>query len=107
MKHRATHADFGRSITLRAGDELEVELVENATTGFFWHVETDAPSVVVPGDSEYALPADRNAAGAAGTHRFTFLARTEGVARLEFRLVCSWLPDERPDRGAIEIHVRP
>lgn len=107
MKRRATHDDFGRAVELRVGDELEVELQENATTGFFWQAEADAPDIVEPAESAYALPLDAEAAGAAGARTLRFVARNAGTARLALRLVCSWLPDERPDAGVIEVHVRP
>jgi inhibitor of cysteine peptidase len=77
--------DSGSELLVNAGDEFEVRLVSNPSTGYSWVVaesETTAWTLV---DSSFEEP-DSELVGAAGTEIFVFEAADEGagVLRLEY-----------------------
>jgi len=79
-----TEADNGRSIELKVGDELEVTLPGNPTTGFQWEV-SDVDSVILTpiGDPEF-VPAS-NAVGSGGQVTLRFEA--VGTGQTELKLI--------------------
>jgi inhibitor of cysteine peptidase len=83
-------ADVSHPIDLTVGDFAVVELVENPTTGFRWHIET-APQLVLLG-SEWTVVSS-GAVGASGVRRFTFRADAAGTARVYAKLWRSWVGD--------------
>ncbi len=85
---RLTEADTGGSFILHKGDEVEVRLGENASTGFVWSEQADgAPALKRSGrSSDYpnALP------GAPGAAIFLYRAAAEGAAFLSLRCARGW-----------------
>lgn len=99
--------DFGRHLTLVPGEEVLVELDENATTGFSWTAEGYAADSLALADTRFIAPST-TAVGAAGKRHFRFQARAAGVSRLEFRLTCPWLAAAPPaETGILTITVNP
>ena len=90
------HSD-GKEIELPRGEELEIVLPANPTTGFRWRLETGAePACKAAGDSydapEPAVP------GRGGTQRWRFLAENAGRGTISLVLRRSWMttgPAER------------
>lgn len=77
----AYEADSGRSVTMRAGDELRVILAENRSTGYLWSVVTNDEDVLAQdGDPSYVVKG--NAIGAGGEATFTFRAAGPGTSAL-------------------------
>lgn len=77
-----TAADNESSITIEIGDELEVVLGGNPSTGFSWIVTSNDPAVLEPvGDPVF--DAETDLLGAPGEFRFRFLGVAEGTVTLE------------------------
>jgi inhibitor of cysteine peptidase len=77
--------DSGSELQLNAGDEFEVRLVSNPTTGYSWAVTEPETLTWTLLDSSFEEP-DSDLVGAAGTEIFVFEAVSEGndVLRLEY-----------------------
>lgn len=71
--------DSGGRRTTRIGEELNVVLAENPTTGYRWHSEIDARTLQQTGD-RYDGPAEPR--GSAGTRRLTFRVLRDGPVHL-------------------------
>jgi predicted secreted protein len=87
--------ESGRTIAARGGDRIEINLPENASTAYVWHVSS-LPDGVRPVDSGTEPPADP-APGAAGRRIMTFDVddAASGELRLERRR--PWEPAGEPD----------
>jgi inhibitor of cysteine peptidase len=99
---RAT--DTGRTIELKRGDTLIVELEGNPTTGFQWEVESvDTAILKRQGDAEFkaekpGLP------GSQGVFVFTFGAEGSGQTDLEMIYHQSW-DKETPPSQTFDVSV--
>ena len=71
--------DSGGRRTTRIGEELNVVLAENPTTGYRWHSEIDTRTLQQTGD-RYDGPTEPR--GSAGTRRLTFRVLRGGPVRL-------------------------
>ncbi len=94
----------GRKIEAVAGEELEISLSENPTTGYRWEMERPTEPVCIPVSD--AFEAGQGAAGRSGTHRWRFKASGKGTAILQFKYRRHW---ESADQAArtfcVEISV--
>jgi inhibitor of cysteine peptidase len=91
---RVSNADHGRSFTARVGDDIVVELPEQPTTGYRWHVDEPKGALVLEADR---FSAEEGAAiGGGGTRMFTFRAARPGAARLRLRLYREWEAESAP-----------
>ncbi len=99
-----TEADRGRTINARCGDTITVRLEENATTGHKWQLENLDPSILALQGARFSPPCTA-AAGAAGTHTFTFQANSPGSVTLEFKYLQPWEPTQIADRMIVQLHV--
>jgi predicted secreted protein len=98
--------DHVDDVRLEVGEELEVVVEENATTGFEWRARTDPGDVVQVVDSRFEAP-DSPAAGAAGTRRVVVVARRAGDAVLTLELRRHWETSGPPGRRvAVPMSVR-
>jgi inhibitor of cysteine peptidase len=100
-----TAADDGATVDVGPGDEVVVELAENATTGFRWHVERlDGPATLesdgyAPAGSPVrapgqAPPPSDAVVGAGGTRQFRVRIDGPGTVELVLRLWREWAGDE-------------
>jgi inhibitor of cysteine peptidase len=87
----------GATITLAAGEMIELRLEENPTTGFRWRIE-GAPACRVTED--FFEPGPKQA-GAGGTHVWRITA--DGDAELVLAYARPW--DGRPARR-FAVHIR-
>jgi inhibitor of cysteine peptidase len=75
-------------IVLQPGENLEIQLNENPTTGFRWALESvGAPACILVEDSyenSTVMP------GAGGSHRWQFQAKQIGEGRIELRYRRAW-----------------
>jgi inhibitor of cysteine peptidase len=90
-------ADDGRTVEVRPGERIVVELPENATTGYRWEVDTSGLGAVSYADSGTMggagggpPAATRPAPGAAGARRLVFEARGPGEGQIRLRRVRPW-----------------
>lgn len=85
----------GRSVSLKPGDRLVVDVAENPTTGYSWAI-TARPAFLTLTRSRYVSdPQPAGAppvAGGGGRHAFTFRARTTGRGTLKLRYRRSFAP---------------
>jgi predicted secreted protein len=77
-------ADVGTEITVVVGEEFEVRLESNVTTGYAWQV-VEQPEAIELVSSEYDAP-DTSLVGAGGVEVFVFegVAQGSGELRLEY-----------------------
>lgn len=77
----ADEADNGQTVTMAAGDVLQVMLSENPTTGYLWAIVTNDEAVLRLSD-EPAYEVESDAIGAGGTKTFLFDAVGSGTSVL-------------------------
>ena len=96
-------SDADRVIECAAGDTFEIELVENATTGFRWLLTPDDHVVVV---DEHGRAPDPMIPGAAGARVWTLRAERPGAGALEFMSRQPWEPEgPAADRVVFDVVV--
>jgi predicted secreted protein len=81
-----TEADNLSEVLLDSGDEFEIRLESNATTGFEWMIDEDSlPETIELIDDRYEAP-DTDLVGAPGTQVYMFEATEDGagILRLEY-----------------------
>jgi predicted secreted protein len=96
--------ESGRSIGVAPGDEVELDLPENASTAYLWHV-TDEPAGLRLLANE-PRPPDDLAPGRGGRRilRFAVDSTVDGTLRAELRR--PWEPTSEPD-AAFELRLTP
>jgi inhibitor of cysteine peptidase len=72
----------GSTVQLRVGDDLELRLDENPTTGFRWNLDTSGSPALASRGDRYDAPA-AGVAGAGGVHVWQFTAQHAGTGRME------------------------
>ena len=91
---KVTEADNGKTITIKVGDDLQVLLGGNPTTGYGWTTSlSDADKAILQqqGDPLYAQQsADSTLVGSGGTFTFTFKAAAAGQVTLKFGYARPW-----------------
>ena len=84
-----TEANNGEAIEIRQGDAIDLQLPENATTGFRWQLVSANGLVEEPAQDQARAPSAPEQSprmGAGGIRVFRFRARTSGRGRLELKL---------------------
>lgn len=84
-----TEADQGKTVTLRPGQSLVVQLAENPTTGFRWVLAQGNEEIVALRDSNYVMAAGAGIGGG-GQRTFTFEASKPGSVQLQLKLWREW-----------------
>jgi predicted secreted protein len=91
----ADENDNGQTVTMAAGDALQVSLPENRSTGYVWSIVTNDEAVLRPTDEPaYAIEGEPMP-GAGGRVTFTFTAVAAGEVSLQ-------LINARPAETAVE-----
>lgn len=83
-------ADNGKTVSVRKGTEVQVELEDRGTTGYRWSIDAIDDRVLAPaGEQAVAYPGI-----GAGSHRvFRFETRGAGSSQLSLKLWRSWEGD--------------
>lgn len=90
-----TEADDGRTQQLAVGQELQVSLEANPTTGYRWAIDGDLPPELEQvGEPEYK--ADSSAIGSGGRETWIFSAVKSGSAALRLKYWRSFEPTVEP-----------
>jgi inhibitor of cysteine peptidase len=94
----------GGKISLPVGDTLEISLAENPTTGFRWHLQSEAQPACKLVKSSFE-PAT-GATGRGGIHRWQFQAVRAGIGKIRIEYRRPWEQDSPPGRTFIlSVHV--
>ncbi len=96
-QHTLSLADSGKTIALKRGDTITIQLAENPTTGYRWSepsLENDSVSLQ---RSQFVGP-QSNAPGAGGQRLLTFKAEKPGKTTLSLKHCRDW----EGDRSVIE-----
>jgi predicted secreted protein len=96
--------DDGRSVDLAKGQEFEIVLAENPTTGHRWRIESLGSPVCALIVDTYQPP-EPAAPGRAGTHRWRFRCEREGEGAVALTLGRTW-EKATPASGAFRVGVR-
>lgn len=93
-----TKADDGKTVKAAVGQELELRLAGNPTTGFSWALlQCEGDAVAAVGQGDYVQkPAQPGMVGVGGEFVFKFRAVKAGKARLTFAYRRPWEKDVPP-----------
>jgi inhibitor of cysteine peptidase len=105
-----TDADNGKSVSAKIGDQIQVLLVGNATTGYAWTVTmTDADKAVLQqqGDAVYTeTSTDSSVVGGGGIYTFTFKAIAAGTANPAFNYARSFESNPPAQTYTVAVSVK-
>jgi inhibitor of cysteine peptidase len=95
----------GKTVALAPGEDLELRLAENPTTGARWRMSADgAPAIEHKGDS---FTPGGTQPGKGGVHAWRFRAAQPGRGRIELAHGRSWDPGAAPGRTfSVTVEVR-
>lgn len=103
-EHVVTDADNEKTIEVRKGDSLTLQLPENPTTGYRWNLDQHDPSILEHvGGSTFASSGP--AIGAGGRKSFTFVARAKGNTDIVLSLRRAW-ENEKPARKQFHVRIK-
>jgi inhibitor of cysteine peptidase len=85
------------------GDTFRVQLSENPTTGYRWHLQSVGYSVLRVIDDSFEASA--GGSGVGGIRRWIFVADHLGLMVLKMELRRSWQP-QAVDTFSVTIHVK-
>ncbi|HTN49034.1 MAG TPA: protease inhibitor I42 family protein [Burkholderiaceae bacterium] len=103
---RLGEGDDGRTIELRVGEHANIDLYENASTGYRWVMDASDTNVAsVQADAPSARP---DAVGAGGRANWTITAVAPGTVQLRGKLWRHWEGEGSvKQRYAVTVRVRP
>jgi inhibitor of cysteine peptidase len=99
-----TQTDHGKTVSVRKGDTVTLQLPENPTTGYRWSLDQHDPSALEPMQKPSFEPGGP-ALGAGGGRTFTFLAKTSGESDLALNLRRPW-EDRSSAQNAFRVKVQ-
>ncbi len=100
-----TQADNGKTVEVRQGDTIAVQLAENPTTGFRWAIDKLDQKIAKPQNDSYS-PASGGGVGGGGMRTFTLLAAATGTTPLELKLWREWEGNASiTQRFAVNLHI--
>jgi len=94
----------GRTIAVEPGDRLELQLEENRTTGFRWHIEDDECGVLILEHDAFSSSRNR-VIGAGGIRELQFTVAKQGQATLRASNRRSW-ESLNPPHATFELTVK-
>lgn len=84
------HTQNNGTAEVHVGDSIQVQLAENATTGYRWHLKSFGDPALRVIDNSFA--ASQGGYGGGGMRHWTFMADHPAVVPLCFELKRSWEP---------------
>lgn len=101
-----TGSDNGKTITVHVGDEIDIALDSNPTTGFDWAIDKSNDSLLTLKQTNYQ--ASSNLIGSGGTDTFKFVAKSAGTVNLQLKYWRSFEGDRSISRRyAVTIQIQP
>jgi inhibitor of cysteine peptidase len=92
----------GSELSLTVGEQLTIQLGENRTTGYRWHVLAAGEPVCRLVDDSFQVDGELH--GSPGTHRWTFQTQQAGQASIELAYRRPWEQDAgRPFRVTVRV----
>lgn len=85
-------SDNGKSIQVQVGDQIQLQLDANPTTGFDWSIEQTNSASLALQSTSYQSPNQPSTAGGGGIDTFTFQALKAGTVHLQLK----YWPKYRP-----------
>ncbi len=98
-----THGDSGTEREVHVGEQIEVKLPENPTTGYRWQADVDSAALKQTNDSYEGAVQPR---GAGGTRLVRFEALRPGDVTLKLVKKRSW-EQKATDTFTVQLHVLP
>jgi inhibitor of cysteine peptidase len=97
-------ADVGTEITVGVGEQFEIRLESNPTTGYAWQV-VEQPDAIELVSSEFEAP-DTSLVGAGGVEVFVFEGASAGSGALRLEYVRSFEdPPEPAETAEFQVQV--
>jgi len=84
-----TEADSGKTVEIDVGENLELSLQENATTGYRWEIENLDNKVISVKDEDYQ-PSSGGKVGGGGTKKWSLKAIAPGTTEFRLKLWRQW-----------------
>lgn len=78
-----TGSENGKTIQAHVGDEIQIALDANPSTGYGWSVEKSDGTLLILKQSNFS--ASSSAMGSGGTQTLTFVAKSVGTANLQLK----------------------
>ncbi len=101
-----TSSDNGKTVQAHVGDEINIALDSNPTTGYRWDVEKSDGALLTLKQSNFA--ASSSAIGSGGTQTLTFVAKSAGNVNLQLKYWRSFAGDKSITRRfAATIQIQP
>jgi inhibitor of cysteine peptidase len=98
-------SDNGKTITVHVGDEVDIALDSNPTTGFDWAIDKSNDSLLALKQSDYS--SSSNAIGSGGTRTFKFMAKGAGTVDLQLKYWRSFEGDRSvTQRFAVTVQIQ-
>ena len=107
---RVDETFHGQPVQMRAGDNLEIVLPENASTGYRWTIAPESESSAAPvlREGKQSAEGAGSPPGKPGLRIFRFDAVQSGSVQLLFRYARPWEKDKAPAREfMIQVVVSP
>jgi inhibitor of cysteine peptidase len=100
-----SNSDNGKTITVHVGDEIDIALDSNPTTGYDWTIEKSNNALLTFKQMDYQ--ASSNLVGSGGTDTFKFVAKSAGSVNLQLKYWRSFEGDRSIiHRYAVTIQVQ-
>lgn len=100
-----TGSDNGKTIQAHVGDEINIALDANPTTGYGWSVEKSEGTLLTFKQSNFS--ASSSAIGSGGTQTLTFVAKSVGTTNLQLKYWRSFEGDKSITRRfAVTIQIQ-
>jgi inhibitor of cysteine peptidase len=80
----------GGTIEVPVGESFQIQLSENPTTGYRWHLQADGSPALHLLQDTFQAPPDRYGGG--GARHWTFAADRPGLVTVRYELRRSWEP---------------
>lgn len=98
-------SDNGKTITVHVGDEIDIALDSNPTTGYQWAIDKNNETLLTFKQSDYS--ASSNLIGSGWTQTLKFVAKSAGSVNLQLKYWRSFEGDKSiSQRFAVTIQIQ-